>query len=92
MGSQDNVSFLRDIEDHKKIKSHLDKVKNVVSGTFCIKKVILKTIIGANFIALETAATIRKEYPKINVHVIEENEDLALDEKLGREVADVILE
>jgi len=79
LAQQNNVSFLRDIDDHKKIKEYLDKVKNV-------------TIIGAGIIALETAATIRKEYPKVNVHVIEENEELAIDEKLGKDVADVLLD
>lgn len=79
LGGQENVSFLTNIQDHRKIRENLDKVKNV-------------TIIGANLIGLETAATIRTEYPHINVHVIDENETLALDDKLGREVTDAILE
>jgi len=77
--NQANVSFLRNIEDHKNIRANLDHIKNV-------------TIIGANTIGLETAATIRTEYPHINVHVIDENETLALDDKLGKEVTDTILD
>lgn len=47
---------------------------------------------GANVRSLETAATIRKEYPHIKeIYIIDENKENPLKETYGKELADELI-
>ncbi|KRX10397.1 Rieske [2Fe-2S] iron-sulfur domain [Pseudocohnilembus persalinus] len=76
---QKNLLYLEDIEDHKKLREQLETAKNI-------------TVMGANVRSLETAATIRKEYPHIKeIYIIDENKENPLKETYGKELADELI-
>ncbi|KAL4438557.1 hypothetical protein ABPG74_015455 [Tetrahymena malaccensis] len=70
---KDNVSFLYNLDHHKKVKQYLEKAKTI-------------TILGNNMRAMECVSTIRREYPHIKIYVIDENEDPVIKTEFGEEI------
>ncbi len=63
INNSEKVNYLRTIDDSIQIKSSIEKVDNLV-------------ILGAGFIGLEIASTIRQEYPNIKIHVIDSSKNI----------------
>jgi hypothetical protein len=75
-----NVSMLETRFDHENLKAALDsKIKNL-------------TVFGLNMESLETISTIRREYPKVNITVIDDNIESYIQVKYGEEVAKSLIQ
>jgi NAD(P)H-nitrite reductase large subunit len=82
--NSNNFLFLRNFADHQKLKQKLENIEKLVKIFYLIKNYIdILSIIGCNIQSLELAATIRKEYPKIDILIIDENERTIVEEKFG---------
>ena len=75
-----NISMMHNRQDHEKL------VRELKRG---IKKV---TVLGANLESLELVSTIRREYPKVHITVIDENRENYLETQLGKEVAKSLIQ
>lgn len=75
---KENVTFLYNIEQHKTVKKYLENAKTI-------------TVMGNNMRAMECVSTIRREYPNINIYVIDENEDPVIKTEFGEEIYNKIL-
>lgn len=49
-------------------------------------------VLGANLESLELVSTLRREYPKIEITVIDENRESVLDNKFGKDVAKSLIQ
>jgi len=58
INNSNKINYLRTIEDSIKIKANLENIQNL-------------TIVGAGFIGLEIASTIKKKFPDKKINVIE---------------------
>jgi uncharacterized NAD(P)/FAD-binding protein YdhS len=50
------------------------------------------SIIGANLESLEIVSTLRREYPKLHITVIDENRESILEAQFGKEVANSLIQ
>lgn len=58
-----------------------------------IKRGIKKmTVLGVNMESLELVSTIRREYPKIHITVIDENRETYLDVQFGKDVSNSLIQ
>lgn len=79
--NNDNISYLETRKQHKELREGLEEKK--------IKKL---AILGLNMESLELAATIRREFPKVHITVLDENRENMLMTKYGADVANAIVE
>jgi NADPH-dependent 2,4-dienoyl-CoA reductase/sulfur reductase-like enzyme len=71
-----NVFTLRNVNDALRLKEPTKNAKNIV-------------VIGASFIGLETAGTIKNELKdKVNITVVDSNK-VAFEKSLGKEIGQV---
>ncbi|EGR29865.1 hypothetical protein IMG5_147080 [Ichthyophthirius multifiliis] len=75
---KENVSFLYNMEHHKKIKYYLESAKHI-------------TILGNSIRTMECASTIKKEFPHIDIWVVDENKKPVMGQEYGEELYDQIL-
>ena len=73
-----NISYFEDRRDHVALRANLEKIKDL-------------TVMGLNMESLELVTTLRREYPRINVTVVDENIDNMLVTKYGKDVADSLV-
>jgi hypothetical protein len=76
----DNIVLLHSKVDHEYMARELRRgVKRVA-------------VLGANLESLELISTLRREYPKIHITVIDENRESALETQLGKDVANSLIQ
>lgn len=67
-------------EDHRKLRDALEskKIKNL-------------SVVGMNMESLELISTIRREFPKVRITVVDDNRESALACKYGKEVEQALI-
>ena len=70
--------MLRNIQDHENLKKNLEHMKAL-------------TILGCSMKSLEVASTIRREYPQIDLYVIDENDESALESQFGESICQTFI-
>ena len=74
-----NIRILKNLDDHQAILRELKRG---------IKKV---SIVGLNMESLEFVSTLRREFPKVHISVIDDNRETVIQQQYGKKVADSII-
>lgn len=69
-----NISFLENRVDHVNLRYRLKNVKKL-------------TVMGLNMESLELVSTLRREYPKVHITVIDDNSESVIHTRYGEKVA-----
>jgi apoptosis-inducing factor 3 len=75
-----NVLQFQSMNDHKQLRNYLEKGK--------VKHL---TVHGLNMESLEVVSTIRREYPKVNVTVVDDNPENILLERYGDNISNSLI-
>ncbi len=75
-----NICILKNRQDHETI------LRELKHGA---KKV---TVLGANMESLEFVSTLRREFPKVTITVVDDNRESVIQQQYGKQVADSILQ
>jgi hypothetical protein len=75
-----NICVLNNRQDHEAITRELKRG---------IKKV---TVVGANMESLEFVSTLRREFPKVKITVVDDNRESVVQQQYGKEVSDSIFQ
>lgn len=75
-----NIAMLRNRQDHENIHRELKRG---------IKKV---TVLGVNMESLEFVSTLRREFPKVHITVIDDNREHIVQHQYGKQVADSLIQ
>lgn len=75
-----NISLFNTKQDHENILRELKRG---------VKKV---TIVGANMDSLEFVSSMRREFPKVHISVLDENRESVVHQQYGKSVADSLVQ
>ena len=75
-----NIAMLNNRQDHQEIYRELKKG---------IKRV---AVLGLNMQSLEFVSTLRREFPKVHITVIDDNREHFIQQQYGKSVSDSIIQ
>lgn len=75
-----NITLFNNKQDHENVLRELKRG---------VKKV---TVVGANMDSLEFVSTLRREFPKVHISVVDENRESVVHQQYGKSVADSIVQ